>query len=55
MQEHKDSHRSDSTKLPRQGLHGACRKDAYCLIAREEAASQLTKHHAAVKMEYMQK
>jgi hypothetical protein len=55
MQEHKDSHRSGSTRLPCQELHGAYRKSAYCLTAREETASQLTQHHAAVKMQYMQK
>jgi hypothetical protein len=55
MQEHTDRHRSDSTRLPCQELHGACRKSAYCLITMEETASQLTEHHASVKMEYMQK
>lgn len=55
MQECKDSHRSDSTRIPRQGLlHGPYTKNAYCLTSREEAASQLTEHHAVVKMEYMQ-
>jgi hypothetical protein len=54
MQECKDSHRSDITRIPLQELHGACTKNAYCLTAREET-SRLTEHRAVVKMEYMQK
>jgi len=51
MQKRKDNHRSDSTRLPRRDymVH------AYCLNAREETASLLIEHHAAVKMEYMLK
>jgi len=48
MQEHKDSHRSDSTRLPCHGLHGACRKIAYC-----KGRDSIT-INSAVKTEYMQ-
>ena len=37
------------------GLHSACTKSAYCRTARGEAASWLTEHCAAVKMEYLKK
>jgi len=55
-QEHEDSHRSDSTRLPCPGLYGSGGKSAYCrLTASEETASWLSEHRAAVKMKYMQK
>lgn len=37
------------------GITWCTQKSAYCLIAREETASRLIEHHAAVKMEYIQK